>query len=312
MHGKEALIRYDQGFTVLPIENKKFSMEKDPLKTIMRWGEILNGSTIKKPGYETGGRGLSTRGVQAGFTGMNKQGFDDIMNGGVYKNSNKRALFGKGSRPILGRGAYSAPTMEGASRYKKPGGGIVKTIVPRGAVRSSLVDIFEPQQRVATATFDKGKALADKLLSGKYANSPLANKLLTQMMSGTARTAPKVAAFSKLAAGLLKLSSKAVGILNAPVVGDMLFPEGAGNYSQVSGPNAYYNAPGYKASVTAPRAAAGVKSKPIIVTMPVSSASAPVAQVSGGGSAPDTIKPLRQPAQTAAQIMERSNARRFH
>lgn len=301
MHGKEALIRYDQGFTVLPIENKKFSMEKDPLKTIMRWGEILNGSPTKKPGYEIGGRGLSTRGVQAGFTGMNKEGFDAIMGGDKFR-------LGRFKPQILGRGAYSAPTMKGAQRYagtsgslggRQTAGGVVKSIVPGGARR---INFLEPQAAVAPKTFDKGKVLADKLLSGAYSNSPLANKLRAQLISGVAKTG----------IGLTKLFGKAVGILNAPVVGDMLFPEGAGNYSQVSGPNAYYNAPGYKASVTAPRAAAGVKSKPIIVTMPVSSASAPVAQVSGGGSAPDTIKPLRQPTQTAAQIMERSNARRFH
>jgi hypothetical protein len=302
MHGKEALIRYDQGFTVLPIENKKFSMEKDPLKTIMRWGEILNGSTVKKPGYETGGRGLSTRGVQAGFTGMNKEGFDAIMGGDKFR-------LGGFKPQILGRGAYSAPTMKGAQRYagtsgslggRQTAGGVIKSIVPGGARR---INFLEPQAAVAPGTFDKGKLLADKLLSGKYGNSPLANKLRNQLLSGSASVGSDILKIGRLGGKLLG----AVG----PIL-DLAFPDPVGSFDQISGPNAYYNAPGYKASVTSPRAAAGVKSKPIIVTMPVSSASAPVAQVSGVGSAPDTIKPLRQPAQTAAHIMERSNARRFH
>ena len=302
MHGKEALIRYDQGFTVLPIENKKFSMEKDPLKTIMRWGEILNGSPTKKPGYEIGGRGLSTRGVQAGFTGMNKEGFDAIMGGDKFR-------LGRFKPQILGRGAYSAPTMKGAQRYagtsgslggRQTAGGVVKSIVPGGARR---INFLEPQAAVRPATFDKGKLLADKLLGGKYSNSPLANKLRNQLLSGSASVGSDLLKIGKLGGKLLGAAG--------PIL-DLAFPDPVGSFDQISGPNAYYNAPGYKASVTAPRAAAGVKSKPIIVTMPVSSASAPVAQVSGGGSVPDTIKPLRQPTQTAAQIMERSNARRFH
>jgi hypothetical protein len=233
MHGKEALIRYDQGFTVLPIENKKFSMQKDPLKTINRWGEILNGSPTKKPGYEIGGRGLSTRGVQAGFTGMNKQGFDAIMGGDKFR-------LGKFKPQILGRGAYSAPTMKGAQRYAgtsgslgggQTPGGVVKSIVPGGARR---INFLEPQAAVAPGTFDKGKVLADKLLSGAYSNSPLANKLRGQLISGVAKTG----------SGLIKLFGKAIGVLNAPLIGDMLFPEAAGNSDQLSGPNAnpYYNA----------------------------------------------------------------------
>lgn len=41
MHGKEAVIRYEKGFTILPIENRLFSMETDPLNTIMRWKQLL-------------------------------------------------------------------------------------------------------------------------------------------------------------------------------------------------------------------------------------------------------------------------------
>lgn len=179
-------------------------------------------------------KGLSIKGVQAGFTGMAKEGFDAIMGGAGFRNPNKSSLVGKGSRPVLGHGAYSAPTAAGASRYMKPGGGIVKSIVP-GNARG--INFIEPQSVVPPATFDKGKVLADKLLKGDYANSPLANKLRAQLISGTA---------SKVGMGLGKLLSKGSGILNAPVISDMIFPEGTSSYDQVSGPNAYYNAPGYK------------------------------------------------------------------
>ena len=56
MHGKEAFIQYEKGFTILPIENRKFSMESDPLRTMMQWEKILTGKS--KPAtekYESGG-----------------------------------------------------------------------------------------------------------------------------------------------------------------------------------------------------------------------------------------------------------------
>lgn len=158
-------------------------------------------------------KGLSIRGVQAGFTGMAREGFQAIMSGAKFKNPTKASLIGKGSSPVLGHGAYSAPTAQGASRYVKPGGGIVKSIVPANA---RGINFIEPQSVVPPATFDKGKLLADKLLRGEYANSILANKLRAQLLSGTAQN---------VGIGLGKIFAKASGILNAPLVGDMLFPE---------------------------------------------------------------------------------------
>jgi murein DD-endopeptidase MepM/ murein hydrolase activator NlpD len=160
-------------------------------------------------------KGLSIKGVQAGFTGMAKQGFDAIMGGDKFR-------LGKLKPQILGRGAYSAPTMKGAQRYagssgslggKQTPGGVVKSIVPGNARR---INFLEPQAAVKPATFDKGKLLADKLLQGAYANSPLANKLRMQLITGTAQN---------VGIGLGKLFGKALGVLNAPVVGDMIFPE---------------------------------------------------------------------------------------
>ena len=179
-------------------------------------------------------RGLSTRGAQAGFTGMSKAGFESIMGGAGFRNPIKPSLIGKGSRPVLGHGAYSAPTAAGASRYVKPGGGIVKTIVPGGA---RGINIIEPQSVVRPSTFDKGKALADRLLSGRYSNSSLANRLRSQLTSGVAQ---------RTGMGLGRLLSRGAGLLNAPVIGDMLFPQGTSTYDQLTGPNAYHNAPGYR------------------------------------------------------------------
>jgi hypothetical protein len=207
-------------------------------------GGFFNGGMISK--FNNGGivggvmnffnrpRGLSTRGAQAGFTGMSKTGFESIMSGAGFKNPNKPSLVGKGSRPVLGHGAYSAPTTAGASRYVKPGGGIVKTIVPGGA---RGINFIEPQSVVSPSTFDKGKVLTDKLLSGKYSNSPLANRLRSQLTSGVAQ---------RTGMGLGRLLSRGAGLMNAPVIGDMLFPQGTSVYDQLTGPNAYYNAPGYK------------------------------------------------------------------
>lgn len=195
-------------------------------------------------------KGLGFGGVRAGFTGMGPKGFKAISSGEGFKLPTQKSLFGKGSRPVLGRGAYNAPTMRGAGRYMKPGGGIVKSIVPRGAIGSSLVDIFEPQSVVKPATFDKGRELANKLMSGKYANSPLANQLRAQLVSGqSVNTMSKVsglgrgAAAMKLFGNLGKLGSKFTRI---PLLMDMLFPDPTSAYDQISGPNAYYNAPGYK------------------------------------------------------------------
>ena len=160
--------------------------------------------------------GLSTRGVQSGFTGMGKEGFDAISSGDKFK-------LGKFKPQILGRGAYSAPTFEGAQRYagtsgslggKQTAGGVIKTIVPGNAPR---INFLEPQARVAPKTFDKGKILADKLLSGEYAKSPLANKLRDQLTGGSAKINPSMNSTKSMnfsgarAAGFIK-GAKTLGV----------------------------------------------------------------------------------------------------
>ena len=128
-------------------------------------------------------RGL--RGVRAGFTGMNSQGFNAMMQGQSYIPSSKPQ--------ILGHGAYSAPTLGGAQRYAGTGssipgvrqtpGGVVNSIVPGTAPR---INFLEPQARVSPEIFNKGRDLATKLQGGAYPNSARANMLRAQITSGGA------------------------------------------------------------------------------------------------------------------------------
>ena len=134
--------------------------------------------------FQQQGLARGTR-ATAGFTGMGKPGFDAISGGAKYIQSSKPQ--------ILGRGAYSAPTLKGAMRYagaqgslggSQVPGGVIRTIVPGGAAR---IPFLEPQMKVAPTTFDKGRLLANKLQSGYRPNSALANRLRGQMTSGAGR-----------------------------------------------------------------------------------------------------------------------------
>ena len=51
--------------------------------------------------------------------------------------------------------------------------------------------------------------------------------------------------FLKMGTSILA-ASLTLSVMNLPVIGDMIFPEGTAEFNQISGPNAYYNAPGYK------------------------------------------------------------------
>jgi hypothetical protein len=291
MHGKEVYLQHQNGFTILPVENNEYSLTKDPIETLARWKEILSSSGSNQKKYEQGGRfktnfsGRGSKGLArgtratAGFTGMGKAGFDAIMGGAKYIESLKAQ--------ILGRGAYSAPTATGAARYsgasgslggKQVPGGIVKSIVPGGARR---LGFLEPQSKVSGEMFDKGKILADKLLRGEYANSALGKRLSNEMARGYVSKALTPAA------SITRLLGKGLGILNAPVIGDMIFPEGTSQYDQPSGPNAYYNDPRYKG--VKPSSVATSNKPPSQTTVVVTSKPQQVTQVvvptsSSGGS----------------------------
>ena len=184
-----------------------------------------------------GGGGLSTAGVRPGFTGMNAQGFNAITGGDKFRPG--------GFKPqILGRGAYSAPTNQGAMRYaggqsslgmpQQPGG-VVKTIVPGSAPRFPFL---EQQMRVKPATFDKGRVLANKVQSGAYPRSNLAGRMRTGMRGGGAPMRMSVPKVPKLSHPFVMLAEM--------IINELVSPQSTAVYDQVTGPNAYYNAPGYK------------------------------------------------------------------
>ena len=206
--------------------------------------------------YGTGGPGpgLSYGGVRAGFTGMGPQGFNAISSGSPFQLPQSN-LFGRGSRPLLGRGAYVAPTMRGAGRYVRPGGGIIRSITPGGATGNMFVDMIEPQRVVNPKTFDKGKLLADKILSnqpiskagGQAGTSALRQRLAQQLTSGQATKVMsnvsglgRGAAFMRALAPVARFAGRLAKI---PFLSDMLFPDPTATFDQVTGPNAMYNDP---------------------------------------------------------------------
>jgi hypothetical protein len=182
-------------------------------------------------------KGLSTAGARPGFTGMNSQGYNAITGGDKFRPG--------GFKPqILGRGAYSAPTQQGAMRYaggqsslgmpQQPGG-VVKTIVPGGAPRFPFL---EQQMKVKPTTFDKGRVLANKVQSGAYPRSNLAGRMRTGMRMGGAPMRMSVPKVPKLSHPFVMLAEM--------IINELVSPQSTAVYDQVTGPNAYYNAPGYK------------------------------------------------------------------
>ena len=172
---------------------------------------------------------LGFKGVQAGFTGMGKTGFDAIKAGAKYRPGTFK-LFGKSfPKPqILGSGAYSSPSRTfvpgtsklGAQRYagatgslggKQTPGGIISSVVPG---RASRIGMIESQAKVSPDTFAKGMRLANRLQLGAFPKSKLANTLRGQFSTGVApgggfgtNLGGTSAAVGGLAAGGLNLSS---------------------------------------------------------------------------------------------------------
>ena len=216
-----------------------------------QWNRFTN--YVSKPFTQPQGLGRGTSGVRAGFTGMNKQGFDAMMQGQGYRASTKPQ--------ILGHGAYSAPTLKGAQRYAgatgslggmQTPGGVVNSIVPGNAPR---INFLEPQAKVKPEMFNKGRDLATKLQSGAYPNSARANMLRAQITTGGVR--PRVGS------GFKPSSLNPLSLLAQLLWEEVSNPRPAGMYDQISGPNAYYNAPGYKGpkpqNLQPPAAAAAAK-----------------------------------------------------
>ena len=174
-------------------------------------------------------RGL--KGVRAGFTGMNAQGFNAMMQGQSYIPSSKPQ--------ILGHGAYSSPTLGGAQRYagssgslggRQMPGGVVNSIVPGTAPR---INFLEPQARVSPEIFNKGRDLATKLQGGAYPNSARANMLRAQITSGGMR--------APVRGGVTP--THPLIMLAQMLIEDLISPQPTAAYDQVTGPNAMYNNP---------------------------------------------------------------------
>ena len=174
-------------------------------------------------------RGL--KGVRAGFTGMNAQGFNAMMQGQSYIPSSKPQ--------ILGHGAYSSPTLGGAQRYagssgslggRQMPGGVVNSIVPGTAPR---INFIEPQARVSPEIFNKGRDLATKLQGGAYPNSARANMLRAQITSGGMR--------APVRGGVTP--THPLIMLAQMLIEDLISPQPTAAYDQVTGPNAMYNNP---------------------------------------------------------------------
>ena len=192
-------------------------------------------ATQKTPSsYGIGGptglaRGL--KGSRVGFTGMNFEGFMAMMQGKPYIPSSKPQ--------ILGKGAYSAPTLGGAQRYsggrgslggvQRPGG-VVNSIVPGGAPR---INFLEAQAKTTPAMFNKGRDLATKLQGGAYPNSTRANMFRGQIRTGGVR--PPVRGVPKMSHPFVMLADM--------IINDLLNPQPLAAYDQVTGPNAMYNNP---------------------------------------------------------------------
>lgn len=185
--------------------------------------------------YGGGAQGLA-RGTRArvGFTGMNSQGFNAMMQGQNYIPSSKPQ--------ILGQGAYSAPTLRGAERYagtsgslggRQTPGGVVRSIVPANAPR---INFLEPQAKTTPEMFNKGRDLATKLMDPNYRpNSATANRLRASMRSG-GMVAPKTSLSAKSFLNPIQL-------LFDLVANELQNPAGTSAYDQVTGPNAMYNDP---------------------------------------------------------------------
>jgi murein DD-endopeptidase MepM/ murein hydrolase activator NlpD len=203
-----------------------------------------------------------------------------------------RATGFKEQAGMIGTGVYGSVKGWVADTYR--GAGAWKGIVPGQGPR---LDLLVPQGArtlrgatvVSARQANRGLSIADGILSGRYTGAK-AQQLLPLLTEST----PSMA--RAFGTGAVKLLGRGLGILNAPVIGDMIMPEGTSSYDQISGPNAYYNAPGYKGPK--PVTATSERRQPIIVNAPSPApSSAPVVQGSSSQSTPVFIPmpiPTRQ------------------
>jgi hypothetical protein len=182
---------YTGGFKDTPVGQAVNDFMYDPThgwwrQAVLDFGVGAISQAVGRPG----GSMPTPRRPTIGATGMNQPGYRAITGGERFQVPQGGGLIGKGSRPILGRGAYSADQVgqvgpgglrpgSGASRYAQPGGGVVGSIVPPGARGTRII---EPQKVVSGPTFDKGRDLASRVAKGQYPNSSSASRTRQDMI----------------------------------------------------------------------------------------------------------------------------------
>jgi hypothetical protein len=145
----------------------------------------------------------------------------------------------KGQTGMLGKGVYGsikgwvADTYRGAGNWKGilPGQGPrLNMLVPQAA------RTFRGATVVSERQANRGLRIAEGILSGKYTGAK-ARSLMPLLMRETPTMAQ---AFGK---GLMKLGGRAMGLLNAPVIGDMFDPQPAGGSLEEAYKKGYYKGP---------------------------------------------------------------------
>lgn len=173
---------------------------------------------------------------------------------------------------MLGKGVYGSLKGWVADTYR--GAGLAKGIMPgKGSRLDMLVPntarTFRGATVVSSKQANRGLSIAEGILSGKYTGAKAQS-----LMPLLAKSTPTM--MKSLAFGATKLLGKALGVLNAPVVGDMLFPEAAGSSStlQEASKRGYYKGP-----IPGPSS----KGKPNVITLPptIENASSPTRKASG-------------------------------
>ena len=181
--------------------------------------------TPKKP---KGLRGTPLKRIMHGT----KTGVPELIRSGGFK----------GQTGMLGKGVYGSVKGWVADTYR--GAGAFKGILPGQGPR---LDLLVPQAaktlRGATVVTERqanrGLSIAEGILSGKYTGAK-AQSLLPLLVKETPTMGQ---AFLRSLTPLLKMGSKVLPLLNAPVIGDALFPEPTQQYDQLTGPYAAYNNP---------------------------------------------------------------------
>lgn len=148
----------------------------------------------------------------------------------------------RGQAGMIGKGVYGSTKGWVADTYR--GAGALKGILPgQGPRLNMLVPQAARTLRGATVVSERqanrGLKIAEGILSGKYTGAK-AQSLMPLLEKATPTMAE---AFGM---GALKLLGRGAGILNAPVIGDMIDPAGTSSYDQLTGLNSYKNNPTYK------------------------------------------------------------------